>query len=838
MRNTPFAFRAGAKSPAPAFCRLRAGKSRTVRPIRLLLAAFGLLTVCAATTAAERTLPDRTLPDIALPDHRAMPQTFTHDDGLPQSGVNAIVQDRKGYLWLGTFGGLARFDGSMFRIFRERPSPDARVGMEGRHTGPASDRVLSLFEDDRGRLWVGTQDAGLSMFEGGAFRHLPICGGLCQVSGIAQGADRSIWVASSAGVFRFDPDSMHATRFASRRRDGYDHVVVDSIGRVFVGGYTGLHVVAGDRLRDVPLPEGSAFVRMLERDGDHLLVGTARRLYRYRHDERRWLPQDVMQPTYATQDAHGWWWVTQANRKTLRERGHGRWDPVPELSGVGISSLGRDDEGNLWVGTTSKGLLRLRDPLFGLLSEAQLGNGAAGRAVVADGRGGLWLGLSCSALRHLGADGRLRSWPVREVVGDDCISGLLLDRDGVLWIGTSAGTLGRLVDGVVEHVATWGGGDSVSIGWGDDGRLLVGAGASTYSMRPGASGRRSDLRRLRAVQGMRVNQIVPAARGGTWLVGDLGVVRLAGGRVVERWSPEEGLSSRFARALYEEGDGTLWVGTYGGGLNRIADGRVHRYGSDNGLPDEAVSCILPDDRGRLWLGGNRGVTLLPSPNEAGETIESMSYAANDGLVPPEINGGTSSACLRDAQGRLWFSLVEGFAVLDPARVPEVRSAPLRAHVEDVAAAGAAREISDGVLRLGSFTRNLQIRYTAINLSRPRETRFRFRLSGFDADWVESGLDRSILYPTIPWGEHLFEVQARIAGGPWSPSAKLRIVHPQPWYQRPWIWMLATSMGLVVLVGGTRHERVRLPSAIGRRRPAGSLGQGRDRHREPGAAPRE
>lgn len=786
--------------------------SRVLRRMRLP-ASFGLLAACAAATAAGPAPADH-----AFGGHAVVARALTYDDGLPHSGVNDIVQDRKGYLWLGTFGGLARFDGSTFRIFRERSGPGAPAATDGRSTGPASDRVVAVFEDDRGRLWAGTQDAGVSVLERGVFRHLPICGGVCQVSDIEQGPDRSLWIASGDGVFRLDPATLRATRVARRRRDGYDRIAVDRAGRVFVGGYTGFHIVAGDGLRDIPLPDGSAAVRVLERDGDGLLVGTEQRLYRYRHDRRRWTPQDVVQPMYATPDAQGRWWVSQRNRQLLHEQRRGHWRAVPALSGVAISSLARDDEGNLWVGTTSKGLLRLREPLFRVLSEAQLGTGASGRALAVDGRGGLWLGLACSALRHLEADGRLRAWPGREAAGEDCISSLLPDRDGALWIGTSAGVLRRrLADGAVERVAGWGGRGSVNIGRADDGGLLVGAGASTYRMRPRADGGPPDFRRLRAVEGMRINQFVPAARGGTWLVGDRGVVRLAGDRVVERWSPQEGLSSRFARALYEDRRGVLWVGTYGGGLNRIAGGRVYRYGSDNGLSDEAVSCILPDDRGRLWLGGNRGVTLLPAPDEAGERIASMAYAADDGLVPPEINGGTSSACLRDAQGRLWFSLVEGFAVLDPARIPDVRPAPLRAHVEDATVAGSARPISDAVLRLESFTRNLRIRYTAINLRRPCDTRFRFRLSGFDADWVEAGQNRSILYPTIPWGEHLFEVQASTTGGPWSPPARLRIVHPQPWYQRPWVWTLAASMGLLVLVGGTQHERVRekAPSPAGR-----------------------
>src|SRR5690606_6046323 len=118
----------------------------------------------------------------------------------------------------------------------------------------------------------------------------------------------------------------------------------------------------------------------------------------------------------------------------------------------------------------------------------------------------------------------------------------------------------------------------------------------------------------------------------------------------------------FARALHEDKAGdVLWVGTYGGGLNRIQDGEVRRYTSGNGLLDDTVSCILPDEQGRLWLGGNLGVTLLPAPDQAAEGIESVGFAANDGLVPPEINGGDASSCHRDAKGRLWFSLVAGFA---------------------------------------------------------------------------------------------------------------------------------------------------------------------------------
>ncbi|WP_407353710.1 two-component regulator propeller domain-containing protein [Luteimonas sp. R10] len=758
---------------------------------------------------------------VVQPDERIVPRTFTADDGLPQSGVNAIVQTRDGYLWIGTFGGLARFDGMAFETFRGQSGPESAAAKDGRRKGPASDRIIALHEDDAGRLWIGTQDAGLSVLEHGMFRHLPVCDGVCQVSDLLQGPDGAIWIASSAGVLKLGPDSRQETWIARLDWAGYVRLSGDARGRIHVGGHRGFGVVADGRIQPIRLPGSDRRVYLLERSGDHLLVGTEHTLYRYDPDRRHWQPLGVDRPDYAIEDADGHWWVAQASGRLVREDAAGNWRNVPGLSGVDVTSLSRDNEGNLWIGSSSKGLLRFRKPLFGVIAVPQPELNVAGRAVVADGQGGLWFGSACGQLGHWRQDGSMQVLPIRQVLGNDCVASLLLDRDGMLWVGTNGGGLGRIVDGEAEHVFTWPAGESINLWQREDRRYVVGSERATFELEIDARGRIVGRRDIDALKGMHINQMIEAAQGGHWFAGDQGVLRLVDGEAVERWTPAEGLSSRFARALYEdERTRTLWVGTYGGGLNRIRNGQVQRYDSGNGLFDDTVSCILADNRGRLWLGGNRGVTLLPAPREAAATIESIGYTAGDGLVPSEINGGTASACHRDTQGRLWFSLVEGFAVVDPADVAEVRAAPLRPHIERVAVAGRAVEFAGPTLVLESFARNLEIRYTAVNLSKPRDTHFRFRLSGFDDDWIEAGQNRSILYPSIPWGEHLFEVQARIAGGPWSPEpASLRIVHPRPWYQRPWVWTLATLLGLLALVGSTQIERVG-PDATGRSRRRG------------------
>ncbi|MCF7221633.1 ligand-binding sensor domain-containing protein [Marilutibacter chinensis] len=771
---------------------------------RRMALALGLLAACGL---AQASYPVK-------PDHRLSPKVFTGDDGLPQSGVSALVQTRDGYLWVGTFGGLARFDGRTFTTFRGRPSPgDGRDAGRGQTGGPASDRILVLFEDDADRLWIGTEDAGLSVYERGAFRHLPVCAGTCQINDILQGTDGAIWVASKAGLFKLDPEDLGVVWSESPVRAGYDRLASDGEGRIHVGGYGGFHIVDEGRLQRLQrlrLPGEDRAVRLLESSGDSLLVGTEKELYRYDPAHRRWQALGVDRPTYAAQDDDGLWWVAQLSGRFVRQDAAGAWKDVPELSGMGVISLAWDDEGDLWAGSGSKGLLRTRKPLFGVLSSAQLGTNMAGRAVVADGDGGLWFGSACGGVHHWSHEGHMRALTLEKVLGSGCVTSLLLDRNGWLWAGSAEGGLARIAGDEPEFVATWPTLEPVNIWQREDGSYLVSSGRSMYVIAVDAEGGIVGSRRIDALQGMRINSVVAAARGGTWFVGDHGVLRMRDGEIVERWSVREGLSSRFARALYEDRDtGTLWVGTYGGGLNRIENGKVHHYGTANGLFDDTVSCILADQWGRLWLGGNRGVTLLPSPRDAQDEIESVGYATGDGLVPAEINGGASSTCHRDGHGWLWFSLVEGFGVIDPADVSATRAATLKPHIEHVAAAGRVLDIASPTLTLEPFTRNLEIRYTAINLSRPQETRFRFRLSGVDGDWVEAGQNRSILYPSVPWGEHVFEVQARVAGGAWSPaSASLRIVHPQPWYQRMWVWTLVMLLGLLVLVGSTHLESTR------------------------------
>lgn len=733
------------------------------------------------------------------PAYDEVVRNFGAEEGLPQNGVNALLQTRDGYLWVGTFGGLARFDGNDFTVFGARQAfgPSSAEIMVG--SGPSSDRILSLLEDGLGRVWIGTQDGGLNVYQEGVFYHLPLCAARCQISGLLLDDDGMLLSVGPAGLRRLNPLTWSETVLADH--PGYDHVARGGDGRIYVSGHQGFGVLEGASVRPLPVTGLSDGSIGLVADGEDMLIAGADGLFRYRLRQQR-LERLGPRVGALRRADDGTLWV-ERDRRVFRQDGDGEWRAVTGLPPMYLTSLLSDHEGSVWVGSHNRGLFRVRQPWIGLLSDASAELDRPGRAVVSDGAGGLWLGLNCGGLRHWRADGTVQA-PARDA--GRCVSSLLRDREGQLWVSFVEGVLGRLQNGRFEPVVTWRPGGGGGIWQAEDGDYWGTWEGNTRRLHFDASGRVLKQTRVHALDGMAINSMRAAARGGLWLTGDQGAVRLLDDRIVESWSPMNGLSSRFARAIHEDAEGVLWIGTYGGGLNRIEHGKVRHYRQYDGLFDDTISCILPDDEGNLWFGGNRGISMLSNAQRrrGSERIEVQGFTAVDGLVPAEVNGGTFSACHRAEDGRLWFSLVQGFAVVDPAKAKQRISRTLPVHIERALVAGGSRDIHRP-LQLGVSARNLEIHYTAVNLTTPEQTRFRFRLSGLDRDWIEAGTSRSILYPSIPWGSHLFEVQARNEGAAWpAASAQLWIHHPAPWYQRPWVWVLTVLIGLAVLVGGSHH----------------------------------
>jgi len=245
-----------------------------------------------------------TLPDGPIAPHYAdNVRHYDTSDGLPQNSVNAIMQSHDGYVWLGTYGGLTRFDGTRFTLFRSLAEQ-----------GPSSDRILSLLEDKKQRLWIGTEDAGVSMLAGSTFVRLDLCEGRCRTAGLVL-TDTGILAVTSVGLFAISGDTLSATRIGPELPLEF---AATHAGHHYAAGPAGLWRVRKDRLTDslqsIPAPAGKAWTRpsLLTVVDDSVILGLADNLYRMSDtgwqvfDERQKLPGT----TAAVRDPAGKLWLS------------------------------------------------------------------------------------------------------------------------------------------------------------------------------------------------------------------------------------------------------------------------------------------------------------------------------------------------------------------------------------------------------------------------------------------------------------------------------------------------------------------------------------------------
>jgi len=628
---------------------------------------------------------------------------------------------------------------------------------------------------------------------------------------------------------RIDMRTLRGQYMADPEPGTFDQVVIGADKRVYAGGYKGMGKVVGDRIERIHPPHtpndsgwkmqsaaGKLWISEWDGRGDLLALDPA---------TAQWQPTVAKGRPIASSD--GQLWVNTADGDLFRAIDGRLFEKIAGLPPMRVTSLLADRNGAYWV-TSKEGLWSVQAEKNWLAEPDDVGVPYPGRAIAEDLGGGIWLGFSCGGLRYLPSPGSMDQVIESPHLKKDCVTSLLRDQEGGIWVGTTSELI-RMSNGKSQKITLPTQIDSVQIWQADDGGLWMAAELHTYALSKDRNGNYALSAPLTVLEGMSIRKMRDARRGGIWFVGDQGAFRLVDGRLAEKWTLAEGLSSRFARAIHEDDTGT-WIGTYGGGLDLIRQGKIHNYDESNGLHDNTISCIEPDGHGRLWLGGNKGISVLPDPRSPG-SIQSVPVKASAESSAFEVNGGAQSSCFRDSKGRLWFSLVQGFLALDPDDYPKQESAVPPVHIERVTSAGGKLDAVNQRIVLNPRVASVQIDYTGINLTHPELLSYRYRLSGQNTGWVYTSTGRSISYENIPWGEHVFEVQAKNHGGPWSQSARLQISRPAPWYQRQWLWPLVGFCSLMLLIWRTRatpqndrhRERVNRILDENRKRPGTKTG---------------
>jgi ligand-binding sensor domain-containing protein/two-component sensor histidine kinase len=752
-------------------------------PFRLVLALAALTSVASGVHAqpVEGPLGDYTV------------TTWNENDGLPAGRIRAIEQDADGYLWLGTDAGLVRFDGVRFdawnslgdarlpvgaitALLKARDGAlwigvsgrtplgritDGRLSVYGERDGLGGSYVLSLLEDTRGTIWVGTFQ-GLFRRQGDRWHKVTPDAGLGDGSVLALYEDRQkrIWAATQHAVYRTEAahDRFEQVDVIAISSNVWQQFSEDASGRVWISDFS----------------EG------FRRPG-HTVDRSARR-------SRRGWGVDLLH------DRRGNFWVGTQGQGLWRVRGE-QSDHAPSveiinvengLASNAVQSLLEDREGNIWLGTLA-GLQRLTPHQVTPVKHL-----AIPRAIEATPDGSVWVGTAAGLVRFSSAGRRV--YTEADGLPGSVVLALHADHRGDLWVSAERGVVrlsqGRFSPvlvapgpGVQRILTITGTGDTV---WFRDFYLRL------FRWRHGQLSPADDI----PATHRRTASSLDAGRSGTLYIGSSGGLLLAGrpGHELRTYEPRIGTVG----SVIEDSRGNIWVGG-DEGLSRYAYDRFITVTRANGFPGE-VKSIVEDAQGFIWVGAGNGILRL-DPGEVDKVganpthqIRYRLFNTADGVAGVPYNEGRRSA-LRSPDGRLWFITSSGVTIVEPRSIgPD--PAPPAVRVESVAADTRAFNPA-GPLQLPGTTSHLQIGFTALTLSDPMRVRFRYRLDGYDRDWVDAGAARQATYTNLPPRQYQFRVAASAGDGTWGePSAPLTVGIEPMFYQTGWFYFLC---GLTVFV---------------------------------------
>lgn len=755
---------------------------------------------------------------LSSPGDKFVVASWTTDNGLPQNSVTSILQAKDGYIWIGTFGGLVRYNGNDFRVFTPTNTP----GLRGL-------RINCIFEDSGGKLWVATADGGLSAISEGVFKNFTVNEGLPgnYVTSVCEGKDGAIWAGTEKGIARYRDGRWESLTKEKGLGDNFINTVsIIRDGSVLAGTASGAFRFADGRWTTLWRNPGgkdydstvTSFLEDPVKKG--LWIGTSSSGLVFFKDNKFEYFKSFAGGTPRQSPPNIWTICAYSGSELLLGCFNGfymfdgsNFFSAPESQRVlkdseeFVRSILKDGNGNIWVGTNGRGLFRLKKPR---IASFGVGEGLPGDSVVpvtVDTDGSILVGVTSAGLARI-RDGKITTEPVGSGGSPDAVWTLCRASDGALWIGTWGGGLIRLKDSE-RRVYTKQNGlpSNVVLSLYEDrmGGICIGTNNGFAVFRDGKFSlydKRSGL----------VDDTVlyfKQDNSGIMWIGTLGGISRLKDGVFSNITEKDGLTCGHVRCIHEDKDGTFWFATYGGGLARYKEGKISNVTARDGLVNDALSMILEDDRNDLWISSNMGIMKI-SRKELNDFLDgrskvftTASFREPDGMASSECNGGGQPAGCRTTDGRLWFPTMKGVVAVDP----HMKSLPApRVVIEEIIL---DRNLSRSPImddRFGPGIQQVEIHYSALAPEGSDGTRYRFRLVGYDNDWVEAGVRRVAYYTNLRPGTYTFEASASSSDGLWGDEKVLFRFHIRPYFYQTWLFYLICILaGIACTAGYVRYR---------------------------------
>lgn len=731
-------------------------------------------------------------------------RVWTAADGLPGNTITDIIQDHNGYIYIGTYEGLVRFDGIDFEIMN-------RNTVEG--FGVLA--VRSIYEDNKGNLWVGSNDEGLARISPDGIKMFDVKNGLPNnsVRDIIEDHDGNIWIGTADGVVYIDKDENICCPQGLENFDA-EHILVqalycDTAGRVWI----------------VSTKIGGVFYY------------SAGRYYKY--EASPYITQNEV--TAIGQDSTGafWFGISFGGAVRIDNSNVQLFDEGTAVAGAYLNDIILDKNGYLWI-CTEEGVFLYRDGKFHPYTEANgLTNNHVYR-VLEDRESNLWFATGRGGVEKLSV-GKFRTVNLNTTV-----NAIAQDTEQFVWLGTDSGLLcvdqnqnlvendlTRLCKGLrVRHVAVCKNGDILISCYSEMGQIRAGKdGLQNWTTAEGLAGER-------------VRVAIETSTGDLYVGTTTGLSIIHPDGTIKNFTVQEGLPNDYIMCIYEDNKGAVWVGSDGGGICVLKDeqitdifnsdsglagnvifkisqapggdylfctgGGVTRYDrnyminytSSCGLGTDSIFQMLFDYTDKVLMTSNRGVSIVEA-----QKLDSVKYSTSNMLDPKFFNrndglrtGGITSTSLSmiDNYGRIWITLIDGYAIYDPVKLKNQDSLPLMT-IESIKFGEQTIKAPEKLIEIPAGVKRIDIAYTGLSFVSPEKMRFRYKLDGFDDGYSAASSARMVSYTNLKPGTYAFRVIASNDDENWSEMpASVSFIQLPFFWQRPAFWCMVCAIVVFAL----------------------------------------
>lgn len=765
-------------------------------------------------------------------------QKWSSFGGLTGTTSTDIIQTSDGFINIGTYEGLVRFDGVAFTTLRRARDNDFSFAS-----------VRAVMEDSSGNMWIGSNDEGVQLLQPDGNITFTTKNGLPNnsIRAIVEDEDGSVWVGTAGGVV-----------YMSKNRHLYNpQFAAGTVSKGVIS--TGLFCDAGGRVWLTTENERGLFVftdglfrtiDAMDKFGDYTVSSLAQD-----RDGSFWIGTDTVGLVHLVGDN-----AEVVHTGTM-------------LDSVPVTAIYPAEDGTVWFGTES-GLAVYSGGVFTVCPKEDVQNAKINR-IICDREGNIWIATDRNGV---GKMTRSRFKMFRTGVTANAIAE---GTDGRVWVGTDDGVT-CYVDGEpvtnalteytkdirIRHVGVAGNGDILVSCYKKPGQLryrVADGSITSWSTDEGLAGNKVRV----AIEGADGELYVGTTTG-------LSIIHTDG--TIRNFKQLDGLENEYVMCLYRDENDMIWIGTDGGGiylmryeklLGRVttedgiagnvifkisqdADGsywicsgsgltRCISYDSslerlpvefqtiktEQGLGTDSVFQLIPDRRGTVWMTSNYGVSSV-SADELRAVAESRQdelvpkfYSKNDGL---DSDGVTSTAVgLCDRDGRLWFPLVDGVAVYNPVRIRESQILPL-VSIESIRVDTVEHKDFTDVIELKPGTKRVDIKYTGLSFDAPERILFTHQLTGFDDGLSTPNTSRTVSYTNLRPGSHIFTVYAINGDGNTSEKAQTMLFVQKPYiWQTTWFWIAVAVVSLLAIFTviylkerRMRLENIRLEGLVAKR----------------------